>query len=727
MGISYNAEKRIFKLDTATSSYVIAIFRGEYLLNYYYGARIPDDNLKDFYIREWWFASFSPNSVDANDGNFSCDLAPLEYSGFGTGDFRKSAVAIRNANGNDCTDFRYVDHVIYPGKPEIEGMPSTYAEREEDATTLEIRCRDRATGAEATLLYTVFENYGVMTKSVRIQNTSDRDMGLERVYSASVSFPSMDFDMLTLYGKHASERHLSRLPLRHGQSSVSSVRGASSHFQNPFMALARHGAGEEYGEVYGFNLVYSGNFDITADVDYYECTRVNVGINPDGFLWTLHPGECFAAPEAVMVYTDGGLGEMSRILHRFYNHCLVRGEWKEKKRPLLINSWEAAYFDFDADKLVSFAERAKELGIEMLVMDDGWFGTRNHDDSSLGDWYVNEEKLKGGLASLIERVNALGLKFGIWYEPEMISPNSDLYRAHPDWCLHVPGRENSPARRQYVIDMTRKDVRDNIFSQMCSVLDNHKIDYVKWDFNRNLTEAGSALAAYENGEEIFHRFVLGTYELMRRFVERFPHILFENCSGGGGRFDPAMLAFSPQIWASDNTDPIERVDIQFGTSLAYPASTMGAHVSMCPRTDIKTRGNVAMWGTFGYELNPNHLTQQECGIVKEQVAEYHKHYDLIRSGDLYRLVSPWDNRYFAAWGFVAEDKSRALFTVVVMRYYHNPTRFLRLRGLDAGKYYRLESTGEVYSGALLMNAGLNLSLMPRHDGESYTLFFTEVK
>ncbi len=724
MGIQFIEEKNLFKLDTATSTYVIQIFEQGYLLCPYYGASIPDVNFKGYTFRGW-FASFSPSNASVSDHSFSADVSPLEYSGFGVGDFRKSAVAIRNADGNNCTDFRYVSHKIYKGKPSLKAMPATYANTDDECETLEIYVRDKVTDAAAVLMYTVFENCGAMTKAVRVINESDKPMDIEKVYSASVSLNDMDYDMLHLYGRHNAERNMARSPLEHGHTSLSSTRGSSSHFHNPFAALVRHGADENQGEVYGFNLVYSGNFDITADVDYYECTRVNIGINPDGFTWHLEPGEDFQTPEAVLVFTNEGIGEMSRIFHRLYNNNLVRGRWKTEKRPLLINSWEAAYFNFDTDKLVSFAERAKEVGIEMLVMDDGWFGVRNSDNCSLGDWYVNEDKLPGGLGVLIDRVNALGLKFGIWYEPEMISPDSDLYRAHPDWCIHVPGRDCSIARQQYVIDMSRADVRENIYGQMKDVLSKYKIDYVKWDFNRNISEAGSALLSVERGEEIFHRFVLGTYEVMERLNRDFPDLLIENCSGGGGRFDPAMLYYSPQIWASDNTDALERIAIQFGTSMCYPASTMGAHVSMSRRTGFETKGNVAMWGTFGYELDPNHLSEKDIEIVKKQVADYHKYYDLTHSGDLYRVVCPWDNSYYAAWELVSPDKTEMLFTLVNMRYYHCNKRIIRFLGLDADKMYTLEENGEVYSGAFLMNAGLNISGMRSGTGDSFTLHFIE--
>ena len=451
-----------------------------------------------------------------------------------------------------------------------------------------------------------------------------------------------------------------------------------------------------------------------------------MGINPTDFGWKLQKGECFDTPEAVMVYTENGIGEMSRIFHRFYNNNLIRGKYKTEKRPLLINSWEAAFFDFNDEKLVNFAKEAKKLGIEMLVMDDGWFGRRNDDKSSLGDWYVNEEKLKGGLSSLIERVNAEGLKFGIWYEPEMISPDSDLFRAHPDWHVHVDNRTPMIGRNQYVLDFSRADVRENIWQQMYDVLSKNKIDYLKWDFNRNISDAGSALLPPDRKKEFFHRFILGTYEIMNKLTETFPNILFENCSGGGGRFDPAMLYYSPQIWASDNTDPIERLYIQFGTSMCYPASAVGAHVSACDRTGYKTKGNVALWGTFGYELDPLKLTDADREIIKGQVKLYHDTYDLIRNGDLYRLVSPFENPYRAVWETVSPDKSRAMVTVVTIRFENYPHTIVKLKGLDPEKYYMNEATGKTYSGALLMNAGLNITDTANNDGDSEILFFKEI-
>lgn len=725
MPISFDQTTRTFKLDTATSTYMIRVYDQNYILNLYYGAKIPDVTVPD---REMISpnASFSAADPVIGEHGFSPDTAPMEYGTLGAGDMRIAALAVRNKNGDSVTDIRYTGHRIYAGKPPIPGQPSTYAEDDGDADTLELYAEDKVTGLKITLIYTVFSALGVMTRRVRAENGGADPLTLERIYSLCLNLPSMDFDLITLYGRHTKERNIERRRLAHGVQGIESRRGVSGHCQNPFAALAAKNADEEQGEVYGFNLVYSGNFSALCECDFNYTARLLMGIDPTGFGWHLAPGEAFDTPEAVMVYTTGGIGEMSRIFHRFYRRHLIRGRYKTEKRPLLINSWEAAYFDFDSDKLVAFAHEAKQLGIELLVMDDGWFGHRNDDTTSLGDWVVNEEKLPGGLAPLIDRVEAEGLKFGIWFEPEMISPNSDLFRAHPDWHVHVAGREPMLGRNQYVLDVSRRDVRDAVWAQMEQVLSTGRIAYLKWDFNRNITDAGSAQLPADRQTEFFHRFILGTYDLMERLTTNFPDILFENCSGGGGRFDPAMLYYSPQIWASDNTDPIERLYIQFGTSLCYPASTVGAHVSACPRTGYETKGNVALWGTFGYELDPRKLTEDDRAIVRRQVALYHDTYDLIRNGDLYRLVSPFDNAFRAVWQIVSEDKSRTMVTVVTMRMDYIPHTILRLRGLDPDRIYEDEQTGKRYSGALLMNAGLNLTYTANSDGASAVLLFKAV-
>ncbi len=725
MPITFDEKRKIFKLDTLDSTYAIGIREG-YLIHLYYGKKIPDDNLLNLPFRGY-FATISPKNVHVDDYKFSLDVQPMEYSCNGSGDYRLAALSIKDSMGRTTTDIRYLDHKIYDGKPKLKGLPATYCNDDSEAQTLELITIDSFTGAKVTLYYTAFANYSVITESVKVENTGKETFEIEKVASCCVNFPSMDYNMINLSGVWSRERRVITRHLAHGIQSVASKRGSSSHNHNPFVALVDDKGGEDFGDAFGFNLVYSGNFSADIETDYLDCTRLVMGINPIDFTWVVEPGDEFQSPEVVMVYSDSGMGKMSRTFHDLYNNNLIRGEWKNKKRPLLINSWEGSGFDFDQETLVRYAKEAKKLGIELLVMDDGWFGHRDSDNSSLGDWFVNESKLKGGLTKLIERVNAEGVQFGIWYEPEMISEDSELYKAHPDWCVHVEGREQSPARQQFVIDMTRQDVRDCIFNQMYDVLSKNNIAYLKWDYNRAITEPGSALLDARHSKEFFHRFILGTYELMDRITSAFPHILFESCAGGGGRFDAGMLYYMPQAWASDNTDPIERLTIQFGTTMCYPASSMGAHVSACDRTGIETKAAVAMAGTFGYELDPKEMSEEDKEKVKEQVKDYHRYYNVIHFGDLYRIIAPTDDEFKCAWEYVAKDKSEALLTVVIKNRAPHDFLLIKMKGLDPDKMYRDETDGEIYSGALLMNAGINLTDGTLSAGRSFVRYFTEVK
>lgn len=725
MPITFDEKRKIFKLDTLDSTYAIGIREG-YLIHLYYGKKIPDDNLLDLPFRGY-FATISPKNVHVDDYKFSLDVQPMEYSCNGSGDYRLAALSIKDSMGRTTTDIRYLDHKIYDGKPKLKGLPATYCNDDSEAQTLELITIDKFTGAKVTLYYTAFANYSVITESVKVENTGKETFEIEKVASCCVNFPSMDYNMINLSGVWSRERRVITRHLAHGIQSVASKRGSSSHNHNPFVALVDDKGGEDFGDAFGFNLVYSGNFSADIETDYLDCTRLVMGINPIDFTWVVEPGDEFQSPEVVMVYSDSGMGKMSRTFHDLYNNNLIRGEWKNKKRPLLINSWEGSGFDFDQETLVRYAKEAKKLGIELLVMDDGWFGHRDSDNSSLGDWFVNESKLKGGLTKLIERVNAEGIQFGIWYEPEMISEDSELYKAHPDWCVHVEGREQSPARQQYVIDMTRQDVRDCIFNQMYDVLSKNNIAYLKWDYNRAITEPASVMLDARHSKEFFHRFILGTYELMDRITSAFPHILFESCAGGGGRFDAGMLYYMPQAWASDNTDPIERLTIQFGTTMCYPASSMGAHVSACDRTGIETKAAVAMAGTFGYELDPKEMSEEDKEKVKEQVKDYHRYYNVIHFGDLYRIIAPTDDEFKCAWEYVAKDKSEALLTVVIKNRAPHDFLLIKMKGLDPEKMYRDETDGEIYSGALLMNAGINLTDGTLSAGRSFIRYFTEVK
>ena len=730
MPIHYYEQTQTFRIDADKTSYAFRVGPRGVLLHLYFGPHIPDEDLSGLEF-SLGLASFSPNPPGMAGSRFSLDSALQEYPVNGTGDYRLPAPPTRGQNGSSAPSLGFRSHEIRDGKYALDGMPAVYA-GDAAAQTLDVTVEDPLTGAEVHLLYGVIEGFDAITRAAVIRNAGDAPFVIEKAASAALDLPRMDFDLIHLYGQWAQERQLSRAPLTHDIRTIASKRGASSHYHNPFAALAERSADETHGGAYGMSLVYSGNFAIETECDAYGATRAVLGINPVDFAWTLAPGEQFAAPEAVLVCSGEGLGGMSRTFHRLYRRHLCRGEWKEKIRPILVNNWEATYFDFDEEKLLAIAKDAAALGIEMLVMDDGWFGRRNDDKRSLGDWFVNEEKLKGGLKPLVDKVNALGLQFGIWFEPEMISPDSDLCRAHPDWVLCAPGREPSIARNQYVLDMTRQDVRDYLFETISGVLRSANIAYVKWDFNRNLTEAASPALPPERRGETFHRYVLGLYDLLERLTAAFPHILFEGCSGGGGRFDPAMLYYSPQIWTSDDTDAIERCRIQYGTSFVYPPSSISAHVSAVPNhqtgrvTDFATRGNVAMAGAFGYELDLTKLTAGEKELVKQQVAQYHAYAPLVQDGDFYRLINPFEDENRCAWMSVSPDRSEALATFIVPKTRVNFTSCLRLAGLDPDRFYKDSLTGSVRSGSLLMNAGINLSRAWK-DGESVLIHLKAVR
>jgi len=725
MSIQFIQETQCFKLDTKNTTYAFQLVQNKYLISTYYGAYVPDTAIQ--YEKFTELFNLSPVNEYLDYGRFSLDISQAEYVGFNTGDFRQTSVAIENKDGNIATEFYYVSHEIFAGKKPLPGLPATF-ENNHDAESLEITCEDPVTKIRCILQYSVFAENDVITRSVRFENPSNSTVYLRKAYSATVNLHEMDYDFIHLDGTWADERRFERTPLHKGQQGVGSVRGASSAIHNPFVALAGRTASEDQGDVYGFNFVYSGNFQFEVDCDTYEQTRINIGIHPESFRWKLNPTDSFQTPEVVMVYTNQGLGEMSRLLHRFFIYHLIRSPYAHKERPLLINCWEATTFDINTEVLLRFARSAKEMGMDLLVMDDGWFGDRADDTSSLGDWFINPKKFPNGFGELIDGVNALGMKFGIWFEPEMISPISKVYEAHPDWCVHLPGRTRHETRNQLVMDVSRADVRDYIFESIEKILGTYNIEYIKWDFNRNLSEAGSALLPADQAGEFYHRFVMGTYELMNRLVTRFPNILFENCASGGGRFDTGMLYYSPQIWTSDNTDPIDRLSIQFGTSLCYPASTMGAHVSISDRAGYNTKANVAMWGTFGFELDPDHIKGEDRELCKQKIQDYHKYYDLIHEGDLYRVTCPWDQKGHVSWEFVSPDKKEMLFTrVTMLRKFLEKARLVqKFKGLDPQKNYRLEGTEQVYSGAYLMNVGLFLHKYPIEDGDSFTLHFTAI-
>lgn len=706
---------RIFKLDTPQTSYLIGVVDEEQFLGHiYYGAAI-----NDYHVSHLLKLDDNPRvpSVNNRDRGAFLDSFPMEYPTHGVGDYREACISIETQEGNRGLSLTYRSHRIVKGKAPLEGLPYCFG-TEQECTGLEITCQDIPTGLQVILVYTVFEDVDVITRSTRIVNTGAQTIFLTKAFSACLDMENKNFEAVTLSGSWARERYIQSIPVSHNKLSAESTRGVTSHQMQPFMALKTKGTNQKQGEAYAMHFVYSGNFKVQVENDQFDQIRMVMGIHPEDFRWKLEPGDNFQTPEAVLVYSNQGLGGMTRTFHDFYRAHLLRGEYKNKKRPILINNWEATYFAFDTQKLIAIAKQAASLGIEMLVMDDGWFGSRSDDNSALGDWVVNEEKLPGGLKYLVDEVNKLGMKFGIWFEPEMISPDSDLYRKHPDWAIAIAGRTPTLSRNQYVLDLTRKEVLDYTYESIAGILRSANIAYVKWDMNRQLTDIGSAALPAERMGELYHRYVLAVYELQRRLITEFPHLLLENCSGGGARFDPGMLYYSPQIWCSDNTDAIERLKIQEGTAMLYPLSTMGAHISDCPNhtvgrtTPFETRGYVALSGTFGYELDVTKIPAEDREMIPRQVAMYHKYNDLVREGDYYRIASYSENHEYDFYGVVSKNKEEALFTFVqVLNRANYHGRILLMEGLNPHWKYRIEGDENVYTGDVLMKAGYYISNM----------------
>ena len=730
MAIIMNQAEQVFTLQTKRTTYQMKA--GDYgiLLHLYYGARVEDCTMD--YLLHRKDVGFSGNPYEAGeDRTFSLDTLPQEFPSYGVGDYRNNCVGVCQADGTRAADFRYVSWEIREGAHKIPGLPCLFDE-DETAETLVIFLEDAASSLKLELYYVVFADRDVIARSARITNGGKEAVRLEKMMSACLELPNGSWEAIHFHGRHAMERRLERLPLMHGTMEVGSRRGTSSHQHNPGVILCSPDATEEHGGCYGLSLIYSGSFSMEIEMDQMDSVRAVCGINPEFFEYRLEPGEAFDTPQLMMTYSGSGLGRMSANFHSIIRHNLCRGKYKFARRPVLINNWEATYFDFNEEKILSIARQASELGIEMLVLDDGWFGSRDSDNAGLGDWFVNTDKLKGGLTDLVTGINGLGMKFGIWIEPEMVNEDSRLYREHPDWALTIPGRKPCRSRNQLVLDMSRSEVRDYVFDSIAAVLKSANVEYVKWDMNRSICDVYSAALPKERQGEVYHRYVLGIYDLMERFTSSFPNILFEVCSGGGGRFDPAILYYSPQIWCSDDTDGIERLEIQYGTSFFYPISAVGSHVSAIPnhqtgrRTPLATRGVVAMAGSFGYEMDLNLLTEDEKEAVKAQVEDYKKYYDLIHNGDYYRLTSPQGDSGFTAWQFVSGDKTRTLLNLVITHVRANaPDLWFKLRGLDPEKRYRLEENGRIYSGSALMNAGISIPMI-MGDYPAVQMVLTEV-
>lgn len=719
MAIRVEEKTGIFSLETEHSCYQMQADSYGVLLHLYYGKKIPDSAQ---YLLQYSDVGFSGNLYEAEkDKTYSLDVLPQEFSSFGVGDFRESSAEISFPDGSYGLDLRYAGYEILKGAYAVEGMPAAHDEDtqtdggQDSSETLVIHMKDTVKQVEVSLYYGVFAQQDVITRCVKLYNTGEKNLTLHKLMSANVDFLYGNWDVICLQGRHAMERMPERLKVGHAGIWLDSRRGTSSHQMNPSVILCAENATEDAGECYSLQLVYSGSFHIGIQKDQRGLTRLTGGIQPQQFCFRIEKGGCFVTPQAVLCYSGEGIGELSRRLHRFVNRHICRGIYRTRKRPVLINNWEATYFDFNLDKLTGIASQAAELGIEMMVLDDGWFGKRDDDCSGLGDWSVNEKKLGGSMSGLAGRIQEMGMKFGLWFEPEMISEDSDLYRQHPDWAFALPDRKPNRARYQLVLDMTREDVRNYLFEQISTILSGAEISYVKWDMNRSVCDVYSALLPPERQGEVYHRYVLGVYDLMERLTAAFPEVLFEGCSGGGGRFDLGILYYSPQIWCSDNTDAINRLTIQYGTSLFYPISAVGSHVSVCPNhqtgrvTPLHTRAVVAMAGSFGYEMDLQKLSEEEKQQVTEQVERYKSVYDLVHKGDYYRLTAPGE-KDFMAWEFVDENHREALLNVVVTGAEGNPlSRWVRLKGLCEDARYRLED-GSVISGSALMSAGLPLPL-----------------
>ena len=709
MNISVNETTHTFHLYNNEISYIMTVLRNGQMGQLYFGKKVHERDDYSYLIEVR--SRPMTSCVFDTDKCFSMEHLKQEYAVFGTTDYCSPATEVLQNNGSRISEFVFHDYRIENGKPSLEGLPATYTESDEEASTLVIGLMDPLTQIRLELFYTIFEKGGIIARSARFINKGKEDVHLTTAMSLCVDLPDSEYDWIQFSGAWARERCPKRRRLEQGIQSVGSMRGNSSHNHNPFVILKRPTADEFQGEAIGFSLIYSGNFLAQAEVDAYNTTRFLMGIHPAGFDWKLSAGTSFQTPEAVMIYTDQGLNRLSQTFHRLYQKRLARGYWRDRERPILINNWEATYFDFTEEKLLQIAGKAKECGVELFVLDDGWFGQRNTEHAGLGDWTANTDKLPSGIAGLSEKIEKMGMMFGLWFEPEMVNKDSDLYREHPDWILQAPGRKPSHGRFQYVLDFSRKEVVDRIYEMMAKLLSEAKISYVKWDMNRSITECCSASLPADRQGEVYHRYILGVYDLYERLTSRFPQVLFESCASGGGRFDPGLLYYAPQGWTSDDTDAVERLKIQYGTSYCYPVSCMGSHVSVTPNhqvnrnTPLETRADVAYFGTFGYELDLNRMTDEELNAVKEQVRFMKKYRRLIQYGTFYRLQSPFDNNV-AGWMVVSGDRRQAIAgRYKILNGPNQPFQRMYLKGLDADTEY-LVNGSETHYGDELMNCGL---------------------
>ncbi|MCI8516234.1 MAG: alpha-galactosidase [Hungatella sp.] len=712
MAIIFNEKAKTYTIHTKNTTYQMKIGNLDYLLHLYYGPTVTDPDMS--YQIMQYDRGFSGNPYESrNARTFSLDAQPQEFPTQQQGDFRVAGIEVVNSDGSYSFHGKAADCRVYKGKYNLDALPSVFANDADTADTLEVTLRDPVSGVSVTLLYGVFEEADVITRAVKVRNEGKAPIHLRKIMSVCLDFLNgADLDLVSFPGRYGQERQVERQHMTHHIHNIGSVRGSSSHQQNPFVILCGRETTEDYGRCYGFSLMYSGNFLAEAELDQYDQLRLVMGINPKQFFYELKPGETFECPEVVMAFSSRGFTGLSHLYHDFYRTNLCRSKFvQEVERPVLINSWEAAFMDFDDVKLVEIAKAARNMGVDLLVMDDGWFGKRDDDNSGLGDWYVNEKKIKCGLHKLVEQINDLGMKFGIWFEPEMVSEDSDLYRAHPDWAMEIPGRHAVRSRNQIALDMSRREVQDYLIEKINAILDDAHIYYVKWDINRSLTDIWSNSLPAEKQGEVYHRYILGLYRVMDQIILTHPDILFEGCSGGGGRFDPAMLSYYPQYWVSDNNHPIDRLKLHYGTSFVYPTCAMGAHISDSGKfVPLKTKAVVAMCGTFGYELDATHLSEEDQEICKKQSDLFRKYYHITFRGDFYRLTNPFEPGNMTAWQHVTKDKRESLLSVVVTNLTCNgPQEYVRAKGLISDAMYSVNGSKETRSGAALMNAGIPIN------------------
>ena len=729
MAVRFDEKKNLFTLQTLDSTYQMKVDDHGVLLHTYYGA--PADETDFSYLIGPEDRGFSGQPGDEKkDRTYSMDYYPLEYPVQGNGDFRVKALKAGFEGEVPALDLRFISYELEKGKYSLPGLPALFEAEAGEVETLKITLKDRLEEIYVTLFYGVFEKKNVITRAASIENRSGKNVTLKRALSLGLDFMEGDMDLIHFYGKHAGERQFERRNLPHGITEISSSRGTSSHHHNPFVILCDKDTTEDFGNAYGVSFIYSGGFKIQMEKDQVDGIRLVCGLDDEEFLWKLAPGETFVTPEAALSYSEKGLTVLSDQFQKAYHANLIRSPWKDKKRPTLVNNWEATYFGFDAEKLLKIAGEAADLGLDMLVLDDGWFGKRDDDNSGLGDWFVNEKKLGCTMKELVDRVNALGLKFGIWLEPEMVSEDSELYRMHPDWVLQIPGREPNRSRNQLVLDLSRKEVREYMKKFINDTLSCANISYVKWDMNRSVDNVYSAADPTLSQGAVRHKYVLGLYEVMEDMLTRHPDLLLEGCSGGGGRFDAGMLYYAPQIWCSDNTDAIERLRIHYGTSFGYPMSSVSAHVSVCPNhqngrvTPFKTRGICAMQGSFGYELDLSKLSEEDKAEARRQIAVYNENWELFQSGSYYRLNSPMENHDYTAWSYVSKDQRKASLSVIYTDLHGNPKPVrVKLKGLKKDASYDVDGT--VYTGAALMRGGL-LIPKPSCNYDSYMVCIHEI-